>query len=172
MGQYVDALTSLGGASLNALYPKDFSWSMLALELVDSQQNTVDYFMWPILPDEIVETDVTLTNVRKTMTGVNVQKNQTFNPKNITLRGDFGRNFKLLLGGNQVIFAGFGLSTQSGQFSASSPNFFQNQPVQFSTIAKTGYGCVKLLESMKEKSKQLDGNGKPFSLFLIQPDLR
>lgn len=162
-------LDALGPGTLNALFPNDFSYAFVALELVDSQGNTVDYFAWPILPDEIVDMDTTLTNVRKTMFGVNVQKNQTFNPRTITMRGDFGRKFKLLLGGNEVIFAGFGLSMKNGKYSVTSPNFFSTEPPQFSTIAKNGYGCVKMLEAMKDKSKQLDSNGRPFSLFLYNP---
>lgn len=169
--QFIAQASSLGRALLSALYPSDIEYYMLALELVDSQGNTVDYFAWPILPDELSEVDLTLTNVRKTMMGVNVQKNQTFNPKSISLRGDFGRRFKILLGGNQVVFAGFGLSTTNGKFSITSPNFLSSEPPQFSTIAKTGYGCVKLLESIKDKSKQLDGHGRPFSLFLYNPIL-
>jgi len=169
--RYRDQLDTLGPGALNALYPRDFGYSFIALELVDSQGNTVDYFAWPILPDEVVDVDMTLTNVRKTMFGINVQKNQTFNPRTITMRGDFGRKFKVLLGGNEITFAGFGLSIANNKFSVVSPNDLATEPPQFSTVAKNGYGCVKMLESIKDKSKQLDNNGRPFSLFLYNPVL-
>lgn len=169
--RFKNAVTTLGRAALSALYPKDFEAYLLAIELVNSQGVTVDYFAWPILPEEIRETDSTITNVRKTLSGVNVLKNPTFNPRSISIRGDFGRRFKLLLGGQNVVFAGFGFSMQSGKFSVSSPKFLQNPVPQFSSFAKTGYGCVKLLEGIKEKSKTLDEDGKPYIVYLYNPIL-
>ena len=168
---FKEQLDNLGRSALHALFPKDIEAYLLAVELINSKGITVDYFAWPILPDEIRETDNTITNVRKTMSAVNVQKNPTFNPRQISIRGDFGRKFKLLLGGNQITFAGFGFSIQNGKFNVSVPNLLQNPITQFSTIAKTGYGCVKLLEAIKEKSKGLDEDGKPYSLFLYNPIL-
>jgi len=144
---------------------------MLAIELVDSQENTVDYFIWPILPDEIRENHTELTTIRKTMGGVNVLKNPTFNPRQISMRGTFGRTFKLLLGQQTVEFAGFGFSIQNGKFNVTAPNLLDGDVPQFSTFAKTGYGCVKILEAMKEKSKKLDQYGKPYALYLYNPIL-
>ena len=169
--RFKSQLTTLGRGTLNALFPKDIEAYMLAIELVDSRGVTTDYFAWPILPDEIRETDTTITNIRKTMSAVNVLKNPTFNPRSISIKGDFGRKFKLLLGGDQVTFAGFGFSIKNGKFKISPPKFLQNPIPQFSTVAKTGYGCVKLLEAMKEKSKQLDQDGKPYSVYLYNPIL-
>lgn len=169
--QFKQKLRQIGRAGLNALFPSDFEFYLLALELVDSQNNTVDYFTWPILPDEIRETQQEITNIKKTMSGVNVQKNQTFVPIQISIRGDFGRRFKVLLGGQQIQFAGFGLSTKNGALSISSPSSLKEVIPQFSSFAKTGYGCVKLLEAMKQKSKKLDSYQKPFSLYLYNPIL-
>jgi hypothetical protein len=169
--QFKSQLATLGRGTLNALFPKDIEAYLLAIELVDSRGATVDYFAWPILPDEIRETDSPLTNIRKTMTAVNVLKNPTFNPKQISLRGDFGRKFKLLIGGTQVTFAGFGASMQSGNFSMVTPGLLQNPIAQFSSIAKSGYGCVKLLEGIKEKSKGLDRDNKPYVCYLYNPIL-
>lgn len=164
-------VSQIGRAALHALFPKDAEYYFIALELVDSQGNTVDYFAWPVLPDQIRETHVEITRVRKTIGGVNVTKNSTFTPRQITINGTFGKRFKILLKSGQVEFAGFGLSMQNGRFNISTPNKLQNNIPQFSSFAKSGYGCVKLLEGMKEKSKALDGNNKPFSLFLYNPIL-
>ena len=169
--QFKSRLLEVGKAGLNALFPSDFEYYLVALELVDSQNNTVDYFSWPVLPDEIRETHTELTSIRKTMSGVNVTKNPTFNPRQVSLRGDFGRRFKILLGNQQVQFAGFGLSVKNGALNISGPNTLQEIIPQFSSFAKTGFGCVKLLESIKEKSKKLDNFQKPFSLYLYNPIL-
>jgi|JI9StandDraft_1071089.scaffolds.fasta_scaffold00268_44 hypothetical protein len=169
--RFKQGLDNLGRATLSALFPKDIENYMIALELINSKGNTVDYFAWPILPDELRETDNAITNIRKTMSAINVLKNPSFNSRQISIRGDFGRRFKLLLGAEQVTFAGFGFSLKNGKFNISPPKFLQNPVPQFSTIAKTGYGCVKVLEAMKEKSKQLDENGKPYVLFLYNPIL-
>lgn len=163
----VELAKSIGKGALHALFPKDFPAYFLAVELVSSQGKTEEYFAFPILPDEIRETDNTITNVRKTMSSVNVQKNPTFNPRQISIKGDFGRNFKLLLNGKDITFAGFSFSSTTG-FSAGK---FLKESVEFSSFAKSGYGCVKVLEKIKEKSKQLDKDGKPYSLYLYNPIL-
>lgn len=169
--QFSDLLVNTGKAGLASLYPKDFSYSFISIELVDSQNNTVDYFSWPVLPDEIRETHTELTTIRKTMGGVNVLKNPTFNPRQISMRGTFGRTFKLILGQQTVEFAGFGFSIQNGKFNVSTPNLLDGDIPQFSSFAKTGFGCVKILEAMKEKSKKLDQYQKPHSLYLYNPIL-
>lgn len=169
--QHRSKLKQIGGAVLHALYPNDFPFYACAMELVDSQGNTVDYFLWPINPEEIRETQPENTNVRKTIGGVNVVKNPTFNPGQITIRGNFGRNFKILVGGEQIIFAGFAFSIKNGRFNVTPPNLLENPVPQFSTFAKTGYGCIKILEAMKRKAKQLDEFQKPYSLYLYNPIL-
>lgn len=169
--RFVDQQRLLGKAALHTLFPNDFAYYFLAIELVNSQGNTVDYFSFPILPDEIRETQTEITNIRKTMGGVNVLKNPTFNPRQISIRGTFGRKFKVLLGQNQVEFAGFSLSMQNGKFNITPPNLLEYPIPQFSSFVKNGYGCIKLLEAMKEKSKKLDENQKPYSLYLYNPIL-
>lgn len=161
----------LGQAALHALYPKDFAYYFLALQLVDSSNNTIDYFSWPILPDEIREVQSEVTNVKKTIGGVHVLKNPTFTPRQISIKGDFGRRFKLLLGGTKVEFAGFNFSINSGKFNIANNNLLDGIVPQFSSFAKTGYGCIKVLEAIKEKSKKLDSNNKPYSLYLYNPIL-
>lgn len=165
------AISSVGRATLHALYPKDVEFYLIALALEDSKGNLVDYFSWPILPDSISETRKEITNVRKTMGGVNVLKNPTFVPTQISMRGDFGQRFKVLLNGQNFEFAGIQLSTKSGSFDITPPGQLENTVPQFSSFAKTGYGCIKVLEAMIAKSKKLDSYNKPFSLYLYNPIL-
>ncbi len=131
----------------------------------------MDFFSWPILPDEIRENHQEITKVRKTIGGIYVLKNSTFTPRQISMRGNFGRRFKILLNGNQVTLAGFSLSQQNGKFNISAPNFLGQNITQFSSFAKTGYGCIKVIESIKEKSKKIDEYGKPYSLYFYNPIL-
>lgn len=169
--RFKEQLDNVGRSALHALFPRDIEAYFVALELVNSRGNTVEYFAFPILPDEIRETDTTLTNVRKTMSAVNVMKNSTFNPRQIFIKGDFGRKFKLILTGQGITFAGFGFSTTNSKFKITTPNSLDRIVPEFSSFAKSGYGCVKLLESIKDKSKQLDDDGKSYSLYLYNPIL-
>lgn len=168
-GSYKDRLVQLGKAGLSALYPHDFEYYSLSLELVDALGHTVDYFTFPVLPSSIEESVRETTNVRKTLGGVNVLKNPTFTPTTISITGDFGKRFKIIVGGQSIEFAG--LSISKGNFTID-PLKAVRTFTQFSSFAKTGYGCIKVLESMKQKSKQLDENLKrPYSLYLYNPIL-
>lgn len=166
-------VSTIGKAALHALYPKDFEYYLLALELVNSKGIAVDYFAFPILPHQIEERQVEITNVKKTMGGVTVLKTPTFIPVDITLSGDFGKKFKLTLGGRQIEFAGIRFSLSNGVFNVQADplgNLLDKVSV-FSSFAKTGYGCIKTIEAMKNKSKGLDSFGKPFSLYMYNPIL-
>ncbi len=170
--EFVSQQKRIGRAALSALFPKDIESYFLALELIDGTTgDTVDYFAWPVLPDEIKETHQEITTVRKTIGGVYVLKNSTFTPRSISLSGTFGRRFKILINSNQLTFAGFSLSRQNGVFSITPPNILGQDVPQFSSFAKNGYGCIKVLESMKEKSKQLNLSGKPYALYFYNPIL-
>src|SRR5690606_5835431 len=59
----------------------------------------------------------------------------------------------------------------NGKFDVQNNNFLDGAVPQFSSIAKNGYGCVKILEAMKEKSKKLDEWQKPHTLYLYNPIL-
>ncbi len=168
---FKEKLGQLGRVALSALYSKDFEAYVVALQLCNSNGDTVDYFSWPVLPDEIRETHSEITLIRKTIGGVYVLKNTTFNPRQISMSGTFGKRFKIVINNTPVSFAGFSLSQKNGKFNITPPNFLGQKVPEFSSFAKTGYGCVKVLESMKEKSKQLDENGKPHVLYFYNPVL-
>lgn len=167
--QFEGQLKRLGKAGMSALFPKDFNYYSIALELVDGRGRTVDYFLFPINPDDISETNREITRVRKTITGVSTLKNPTFNPVLISIQGDFGKRFKIILNGGPIEFAGISISRGQNLVDAfvGSVKKLATAVPQFSTFAKTGYGCIKVLESIKEKSKQIDPlNGRPYSLYL------
>lgn len=163
-------IIQVGKAGLNAIFPKEFNYFAISLELVDSRGRTVDYFLFPVNPSEIRETVREITNIRKTISGVSVLKNPTFIPSDIVISGDFGRNFKAIVNGQPFQFAGIQLSLNQGLFGSIKSDITRKYS-QFSSIAKTGYGCVKVIEGIKDKSKGLDLDGKPYSLYLYNPIL-
>ena len=161
-------LRTIGKAGLHALFPKEFEHYFFSLELVDSLGRTVDYFSFPILPSSFSEEHTEITNIKKSMGGVVTIKNQTFVPKQINIRGDFGKKIKILLGGKGVEVFGLKFSVKGGNFGVSGNPLgsLEKNFVQFSSFAKTGYGCVKIIEAMKDKSLQIDKvTNKPYSLY-------
>jgi len=144
---------SIGKAALHALFPKDFEYYLVAFELVN-ETGTVDYFSFPIMPKSIRESLPELNNIKKTAGGVVALDNETFVPTSISLSGTFGRKFKILIRGAQIELLGFRFSNDSGKFGITKPGAIENVTPSFSSFAKTGYGCIKILESMKEKSRQ------------------
>ena len=150
---------SIGGQALASLYPNDFEWYMVALELADSDDNTIDYLTFPIMPDSISKTEPTRTNIKKSM------------PQEINIKGSFGRQFKILINpkpdvsinsSSKSVSAGkyhlFDITKKSGSISGLA---FSN----FNLNVKTGYGVMKILQAMASKSVGLDDKGKPLRLY-------
>jgi hypothetical protein len=169
--RYRSLLTTIGKAALNALYPKDFEHYFFSLELVDSKGRSVDYFAFPILPDTVSEEHNELTNIKKSMGGIISIKNQTFVPRTVAVKGTFGKKFKVLLGNKYVELFGLRFSINNGDFGVTGDPLgtLKKKYTQFSSFAKTGYGCVKIIEAIKDKSIQLDFNQKPYSLYCYNP---
>jgi hypothetical protein len=100
-------LNSIGRSGLNMKYPDEFELYVIALELTDENFITQQYFVFPINPSSIEETEPKLTNIRKTLGGITVLRNTTFVPTQISLSGTFGRNFKVLIGEKYEDFTWF-----------------------------------------------------------------
>ena len=162
---------SIGGQALASLYPNDFEWYMVALELADSDDNTIDYLTFPIMPDSISKTEPTRTNIKKSMAGVTVLSTPSYSPQEINIKGSFGRQFKILINpkpdvsinsSSKSVSAGkyhlFDITKKSGSISGLA---FSN----FNLNVKTGYGVMKILQAMASKSVGLDDKGKPLRLY-------
>lgn len=163
--RFNNLLTTVGRATVGTLFPDDFELYITALELVDSDKNVVEYFIFPLNPISISETHPQITTVKKTAAGISSVSMNTFFPTMITLNGDFGRKFKILIGNELINFQAFSLSEQLKK----TGNNFKNQI--FSNTIKTGYGCIKILERIMKKSTQLDSKNQPFSLHLYNLSL-
>jgi hypothetical protein len=146
-------LSNIGKAGLNAQFPNDFELYIVALELVNGNGDTEDYFVFPIMPNSITESISPSINIKKTFAGVAVQKTNTYVPTDITLNGNFGKKLKFLINQDLISFTGLRIT----------PNGLKNA---FSDRIKTGYGCYKLLERICAKSQSLDlVYKKPYSLY-------
>ena len=152
-------LSSIGKAALNARFPDEFELYVLALELIDGKGKTLKYFIFPVMPSNLDETQPVITSIKKTQAGVSAISNTTFAPRDIVITGNFGRQFKMLLG-SDFVSASSALTT-GGSIVAGAATVFDPR-------VKTGYGCLKILEDIVDQSKVVDKNG-PRRLILYNP---
>jgi hypothetical protein len=162
---FTELHNSLGRSALHHLYPKDFEYYMIALELVNGSGSTIDYLAFPVLPASISKVENRRVNIKKAYKSTLVINSSTFVPQDITIRGNFGRSFKILVG-NSVVLNGLAVSTRSGVYDLSQTVTGITTPSRvFSRSIKTGYGVTKILQSIINKSSGSDNNG-PYRLYL------
>lgn len=143
----------VGKTALNVKYPDEFELYVIALELVDSKSNTLEYFIFPVMPNSIDESQPYINNIRKTQSGVSVMSSNNFNTVDINISGSFGRKFRVLLGADYKEFIS-SFKSESGKVTKSS--FKKGIKDSFDKRIKTGYGCYKVLEDIIKQSGQLD----------------
>jgi len=161
-----ELVSDIGRAGLSSLFPNDFEYYFMALELVNSQDEVIDYFAFPVIPDIRQEESKILTTTQ-TDGGLTILSSSTlFVPISITLNGDFGRKFRILFrGGEALTFSALrftGVRTKEDLVQ----NLVSLRKAVFDPSVKTGYGCIKILQSICDKSDGLDDLGKPFRLNL------
>lgn len=168
-GKYVRLATSIGKGAITALFPKDFETYMLGLELCDSNDNTIDYFAFPVMPESITKSEPKRVNIKSSSSGVTVLSSNSFLPEEISIKGNFGRSFKMTLSPIDTSVQGFAFSARAGKFDllSTKPNYLGVPVAQFLPGAgiKTGYGAHSLLRSIISKSNGVDASGKPFKMY-------
>lgn len=165
--QYTNLVSSIGKGALSAIFPKDFEAYIMAIELTDSLNNTIDYFAFPILPESITKSEPKRTNIKKSSSGVTVLTSNSYVPEEISIKGNFGRSFKFTLLPSLPSIAGFAFSTGSGKYdllSTKSPAAGIT-PATFMVGIKSGYGAHSMLRAIINKSNGVDATGKPFRLY-------
>jgi len=150
-------MSTMGKAALHALVPDDFEYYMCALELIDSQGNTRAYINFPIMPNNIMENKTQIATITKTNYGVVTQFNSTFNPRDISIQGTFGRKLRLVSGA-------YAPDDERGisLFNIGAPALDMFTPNKVDI--RTGYGLIKILQKIVQKSQQLDTYYKPYVL--------
>lgn len=164
-----DLLQTVGRSAMATLYPNEFEVYFCALELTDSQGQTIDTFTFPINPENISKTEPKKTSIIYTAGGTTVLTSPVFIPKEINIKGNFGRAFKILLNTND----GFSLNGSAFSLSAGKYALYQIQGKDTSSLTapafdvnvKTGFGCIKILQAIIDKSNGVDELGLPLRLY-------
>lgn len=164
----MEQLASAGRAALSGLFPRDFEYYLVALELTTFDGDTIDFFSFPIMPSSITKTETAKTSIYQTLGGITVINSDAYTPEDLTLTGDFGRAFKLMVGnfGDQFVsFKGVKFSNTQGIYHSDEidANLAKKIP-DFNGIVKSGFGCIKILQSIIDRATGHD-NGKPFRLY-------
>jgi len=165
---YGEALGTIGKVALSALFPSEFEVYLMAIELTDSDGRTIDYFAFPVMPESISKSEPKRVNVKKTSSGVTVLSSDSYTPEELTIKGNFGRSFKLMTSQKDGGLEGFAFSVNAGKtnlldVASNGANVKQNS---FSAGIKTGFGALKMLQAILSKSNGTDRKGKPFRLYL------
>ena len=158
VNRYNRLISQLGKTTVSAAYPNDIEVYLCAFELVDSKLNTEAYFAFPIQPSSIQKVEPTRTTIKKSLSGTTILKNSSFIPQELSLKGNFGRKFKIL---NGLDGFGYGNTIEDKLGSFQSVQF---DTPEFSYSVKTGYGCIKLLQKIFQSSQKVDKYGKSKSL--------
>lgn len=177
----------LGSAVLNSLYPEDFEYYLVALELyeisgsnLESRDTTlsitrdskfgtsqpkkiVDSLIFPINPSSLSEGFDSKVNIKRTSGGVVSLNNETFKPIAINLSGSFGRRFKLMIKADDTSYKKF-INTVNADSVEGFKNQFGQLVKSFDVSGTTGYGFTKKLEKLCIKSTQKSNNGKLYQL--------
>lgn len=153
---------------ISFLYPRDIEVYMMALELADKYDNMIDYFAFPIMPQSIVKNETQIVNTKKTMGGVTVLSTNSSPIQNISIKGDFGRTFKLLLNPNQPSTEGYAFSINAGVYDLykTKTNTLSVKVPPFLDGIKTGFGSLNILRSIISKSTGSGRSNSPFRLYM------
>ncbi len=149
---------SLGRGLLSVQYPQDIEMYLVAMELVDSNGDTEQYFVFPVNPSSIQKTEQNRTNIKKSASGTTILVSSATNPSELSIKGDFGRSFKILTNPKDSDFT-------FGFFSSNTKDKFEVGVSELDTSVKSGFGCIKILQSMVKKTSQLGKNNKPYRLY-------
>jgi hypothetical protein len=160
--EYNQQVSQLGRSLLHTVFPSDFEVYMMALELTDADGNTIDYLSFPIMPESIQKTELKRTTIKKTSSGVTVMSSATFTPEEITIKGNFGRSFKIMLG-KEPSPQGVAFSIPGGKLNLTEKRSIKTP--NFSIGVKNGYGATKILQSIINKSNGVGNDGRPFRLY-------
>lgn len=172
LNQSMGMVKSLGQQAISALMPHDFEWYLISFELATADNKTIDYLTFPIQPDSIMKIEQNRNNIKKTMGGVTILSSTALSLGELVLRGSFGRNFKIMIEADLPSVEGVGYAISAGKWSLfdlvsnnSSKNKLSFNFNGLGASVKTGYGVLKILQAMIDKSNGVDERGRPFKLF-------
>lgn len=157
--KFIEQVGKFGRRTLSYQFPLDFELYMLAIELTDSFDSTIEYFSFPVMPNQISKTEPNRVNVKRSMAGVTVLSSEVVAPATISIKGDFGKGFKFLYKKN----------TNEGSSESHHTGVNINTLItairEFDPYIKTGFGCIKILQRMIQNATKLDVRGNPNRLY-------
>jgi len=150
-------VSEFGRSYLNTLYPNDIELYLAAMELVDSLGNTVKYFVFPVMPNSIQKTEQSRNTIKKSSSGTTVLISPSHVPSEIQIKGDFGRGFKILTSPKDEFVLAY--------YNGGSKDALQFNTSEYSFGVKSGFGCIKIMQSMVQQLTKLDQYSKPYRLY-------
>lgn len=170
---YINLIQNIGRQGVHTMFPNDFEYYLMALELVskgqeDNSEKTIEYFIFPVFPSQIRESEIPINSIKKTLGGISVLSVDDFIPKDIVISGNFGRQLRLLVGKTNLSFSAIRFSTSGGVYDLNTykktGQLIKN--LTFDKQIKSGYGCLKILQAIVDKANSTDDKGNPFQLNL------
>ena len=151
------SLSMAGDEVMNMIAPDNFEYYNCALELTDYDGNTVAYLSFDIMPNNIVIQKQPIVSIVKTITDTYTITNDSFNPFSISIQGTFGRKLRLLTTSKDINESkGF-----SKMLNGNIGVFFDSD-----ILVKTGYGVIKMMQKIIEKSNSFnDRNDYHYLIF-------
>lgn len=148
-----DSVIQFGRAAVHAIAPDDFEYYMCSLELLDSAGITKGFVMFPVMPNNMMETKTEMVSITKTNSGIVSIFNPTFVPRDISIQGTFGRKLRVLSNFVPV--------------EEESSNWFKRLmngsygKYTGGVVTKSGYGIMRAMKKMIDMLYRLDENGLP-----------
>jgi hypothetical protein len=168
-GVWASAADDLKQLVLNITFPRSFNMSVMSLELREGDKPTgltktsgsvLDLFTFPVNPNGITKVEPVITNIKKTFTGISVIKTEDFIPQTITIRGDFGYDWKFSL--TDLIYGVKALTN----ISSIEEQLYYTVGGGPSTLGfNNGFGCTKRMQGIIERAAIQDGD-IPRNLYL------
>ena len=151
-------LANAGRAALHTLAPNDFEYYACIFQLVDFNFDIEQIFNFPVNPTAIQVSRKPHVNIKKTESGYVETFNSTYVGKDIQISGTFGRKFRLLTSFDNN-------PNQDRVKKKDRDKYYQKDTL--SVGVKTGYGALKLLEKIVDRSQGFCSDGKPMRLYFF-----
>lgn len=149
------SLSMAGDEVMNMVAPDNFEYYNCALELTDFDGNTVAYLSFDVMPNNIVMQKQPIISIVKTITDIYTITNDSFNPFNISIQGTFGRKLRLLTTSKDINESNGFSKMLNGNIGV----FFDSD-----ILVKTGYGVIKMLQKIIEKSNSFSNGSYCYRL--------
>lgn len=130
----LNKLVAQGGrALLHSQFPDDFEFYACSFELINQLGKTDGLFHFPVMPFSMMVNGQPLISIKRTGGGHSSFFSQNFMPRQVSINGNFGRKFRILIGA-----------------------LSKDDKTYFDLKYKTGYGALKQMEKIISQSTKID----------------